>query len=271
MKFNMRFFILFFSLAWCGCPITFAQKAENEKAMAQVSIIAIGPVPSRRFSNPSGGAPRMLPPLQGQRPPANLLYKSDGSSGGEIGYRSVHLPYNRATPFIKIPVGKEMVFYVRDGKDEVREYFKIPAFTPGSQHLIVLSSVDTNQHKAPWSLVPKVSCIAVNTPELFNKQLYFLNFSSHQVTFRVAAKSYILNQSGGHALAIDRRKKLHPVHASYGDHRVLFSTAIRQPPKDSLHLILFYNANARTNSGHLVGTYRTVIQLSNKEPKSQPN
>jgi len=268
---------VFFVFLLCGSCISVRAQDESQeglsKASAYVSVIALGPIPQRRYQMPKklghSGSPEsgsgkhavFLPPLRGAVPPIALYFKSDHRLEDGSGWNRLRIGFNNATGIQQVPSELPIKLYRRaegDSKSYV-SYLVIPSLPAASQTLVFL--LPRSRSEKPWVKVPKLSLLNLGAKALRKKNLLVRNFSSEPVVFMIdAQKPRVLASGQRQSLKLTQNGRYHRIEAALATKESisLINTSVRVPD-DALTVIAFYNARPETNAGKSVGVFRTTV------------
>lgn len=272
----------------CGTPVVAQDRSDDSKKKkllegeaAHISLIALGPVPQRRYktsgksnSDDRGDvAPRslnlnsipvLLPTLVDSVPPPALYYKlskaTNGSSWGRM-----RVGFNASTSVTKVHAGESMCLNIKDASqpDGYRAYLNLAPLKPWTQSVIFL--VSSHQGKTPWKKTPHMSVLDMHSKALLGKSVLVENFSNKPVVFSLDNMDPIRLKVGEKKTyeVVHKKGRLHRITATYHSTRVLIFKSALRVPDGTLSIFAFYNANPKTNGGKKVGVVRVVInQLS---------
>jgi hypothetical protein len=287
---------LLFLMLMCSLQVG-AQEVASEKkvskdgpvASAYISVVALGPIPSRRYKMPgekvlksiskrqedekssASGVPKMdshagqhavlLPHLLGTVPPPALYFKPQNPLPGHSRWERLRVGFNNATGIKRVTSEKQIKLYLRgqEGGDSYDGYMDLEALPPATQSLIFL--FPNGKGKRPWKKSPKVKVLHVSSKLLKNKNVLLQNYSSKNVTFILGDKKLnTLKPAQKKSLKLSGTKEYHRLAAieSSKKKEYLVNTSIRASQK-ALTVIVFYDANPKTNAGRSVGVFRTTV------------
>jgi len=284
------FFIWLHCVGWLNAQPQNELQEEPSRASAYVSVMALGPIPQRRYHMPkrpsgpgssesgSGKHAVLLPPLRGAVPPAALYFKPDHELDESSGWSRLRIGFNNATGIQKVPSELPIKLYRRaegDSKSYV-SYLVIPSLPAASQTLVLL--LPRTRSEKPWAKAPKLSVLNLGAKALRKKNLLVRNFSSEPVMFVVdAQKLRVLAPGQRRSLELTQNGGRHRIEAVLASRNKvsLINTSVRVPD-DALSVVAFYNARPETNAGKSVGVFRTTVsklsvaELEKTEAKNKP-
>jgi hypothetical protein len=263
-------------------------------AAAHLSVVALGPIPTRRYKMPddddlediesegdsesggdggnkskknrpaadsgAGGIPLLLPPLAGAVPPSTLFYKLPKAAKGGNPWARMRVGFNNATSVSKVHAGVPLdLHYIdRDKNSGYRSYLKLPPLEPWSQVVVFLTP--SKDGKTPWKTEPTISVLNLRSQALRDKNVLVRNFSSEPVAFVIDDNAPVTLKSGQRrSFNIARKAGFHRVAAIKVNGKVrLLNTSVRVPA-NTLNLFAFYNAEPQTNGGKNIGAFRTTL------------
>lgn len=251
------------------------------KPLTEISVVALGPKPGRKFKHNEGGeGPIMLLAKPGEVPPAQLYYR--GASSGDkktkgkktkdkkSNWKSFSLSFNNPSAMRSVPPGKDLVLYRKLPKDGGYErYVTIPAGAEGSRRVFFL--LTSTKGPTPWAKPPLVRKITLEASGTKGKQFILKNLSRFNVLH--AFEKSVVSVAPMKTISYKRAKtgQLYRLAAQYGTQKkVIYNTAVRLNGDGHIQLYALYDANPRTNSGRSVGVFRTMIPARAKVPPSAP-
>lgn len=257
-------------------PAQGKERAKPER-VAEVSIVALGPKPPRRYKQVKGSdAPAMLLARAGEVPPSRLYYKVKQAKekktkgrklrrieAGEekVKWRSFNISFNNPSGMKAVPSDQELVLYLKKrGAAEYEKYVTIPAAKAGTRQVVFLLPSTTG--KWLWRDPPLVRSISLDSKVLRGKQFILKNFSRFPVMH--AFDKSVTEVSPMEMISYKRVKagELYRLAACYGTQKkILYNTAVRMDGEGHIHLFALYDATPGTNSGRSVGVFRTMISV----------
>lgn len=247
---------------WAGAQTPSPKPSEKKaaKPVAEVSVVALGPKPTRRYKHVEGGeAPVMLLAKPGETPPPQLFYKGKEKGDKKTRWLTFNVPFNNPSAMRAIPPGKELTLFRRlPGDDNYQRYVTLPAGAVGSRRIFFLTPAKTGP--TPWDTPPRVRTISLGSESLKGKQFILKNLSRFTVLH--AFEDNVVSVAPMKTISYTRPKtgQLYRLAARYGTHKkVIYNTAVRLNGDGHIQLYALYDANPRTNSGRSVGVFRTMI------------
>lgn len=266
-------------------------------AAAHMSVVALGPIPTRRYKMPDdddledieseadgesgddrgdggdkdeksrpardsggGGIPILLPPLAGAVPPPALFYKLPKVSKGGNPWARMRVGFNNATSVSRVHAGVPLDLHYRDRdrSSGYRSYLKLPALEPWSQVVVFLTP--SKDGETPWKNDPHMSVLNLRSQALRDKNVLVRNFSNEAVAFVIDDNAPVTLKSGQRrSFKIERKAGFHRVAAIKLNGKVpVLKTSVRVPA-NTLNVFAFYNAEPQTNGGKNVGAFRTTL------------
>ena len=231
-----------------------------EKPKTEVSIVALGPKPSRKYKHVEGGeAPVMLLAKPGETPPPRLYYKGKSEGDKKTSWKAFNVPFNNPSAMRAIAPEKELnLFQKLPGEDNYARYVTIPAGVEGSRRIFFLSPATTGPK--PWATPPRIRMITLNSESMQGKQFILKNLSRFTVLH--AFEDSVVSVAPMKTISYKRAKpgQLYRLAARYGTQKkIIYNTAVRLNGDGHIQLYALYDANPKTNSGRSVGVFRTMI------------
>lgn len=256
---------------------------------AYVSVVALGPVPQRKYKMPdeddlekiageaggdgrperkggkgdagAGAIPILLPPVSGSTPPGALYYKSPKPPAEGSPWARLRVGFNNATSITPVPAGITLQLHKsdRDKNSGYQQYMTIPALLPASQVIVFLSPRGSGSR--PWRKEPKISALNIRSQALRNKNVLVRNFSSKSVAVKLAGGEPSVLKAGQRKsfnVVVPKGKFTQVAAIIASSRKPLINTVIRVP-KRSLTVMAFYDADPITNGGKNVGVFRTTV------------
>ena len=262
--------VLLFVLAQALTIVTAICQEQGEKVnepkdlipKAQIMVIALGPVPARKYSNNNKrGDAAMLLPAIGEVPPSQLYYKAEDTySTAPSKWRPFRIAFNNNSVMCDIRAGRDFLLY-RKLASRYELYVVIPAGGVGTKRVVLLTSASLSSNPAtPWNEKPKLTIVAMESASLRDKQFAIKNLSKIDVLHAFDQK--VANVRPGQLIAYRRNRKgvLYHLAARYGSERkMIYNMAVHFERDSTLHLYVLYDAIPATNAGRLVGVFRMVL------------
>ncbi|BDS05983.1 hypothetical protein NT6N_10230 [Oceaniferula spumae] len=278
-------------------------EAEKEEKLsnlsAYISVVALGPVPQRKYKMPdekdlekiagedgdgrpdrkgqakpdagAGAIPILLPTVSGAIPPAALYYKSPKPKEGNPWAR-LRVGYNNATSITPVPAGITLKLHQLDREEnsEYKTYMTVPPMVPATQVILFLTPDGTGSR--PWMKTPKISTLNIRSEALRDKNIIVRNFSSKAVTVKIASgEPEVLNGGQRKSFNVEQKGSFTQIAAMIATSRQpLINTVVRLPAK-TLTVLAFYDADPVTNGGKSVGVFRTTVSKLPPEVLNKPN
>lgn len=245
-----------------------AQESAKEKEVlpAKLSIIAIGPKPSRSF----GDSGALLPAKRGEIPPRRLHFEAkedakavakkedEDKDGDKAVLSSINVTFNNPSHFIEVPPGRTLALQRRE-ESEYSDYITLKPLEPGSMTLVLLRPSGKGDKR--WVPEPYKSIIDLQGSALRNKKLAILNLSRRAVKSIFHDDKKMIPAGGFQAYDSIEGLELHRMAAAYGrEDRIIFNTALRLNKSNRLLFYVLYDANPNTNDGRTVGLFRTSVE-----------
>ncbi len=258
------------------------KKEKLEPPKAHVTVIALGAIAKRRFhipekikKNKAGkeiaekGTPILIPPLEGESPPATLYYREKND---DKEYAKIRIGFNNPASINELKANKQYRLYRRNEKSgsDYNQYITLPMMAENSQALLFLTQ--KSKRTSRWLNKPITNSINLNSKKLKNARLFMKNISSERVYLRIGdADQVVLKPNEGYVFKGEETQNMIKVLAGKGRSGkvLLIRTGIRIPP-ENLTTFAFYNADPATNSGKSVGVCRVVttrLKFSKPEKK----
>lgn len=240
--------------------------AEQELSLqTKIMIVALGPVPPRRYSvGKNRGDAAMLLPQVGEVPPSKLYYKglvdNAKNSKAEETWRPFQIAFNNTTAMRSIKAGGEFVLY-RKVADGYEPYVTVPTGEVGMRRVVFLSpsSLLKNENR-PWMDRPQVTVISPDAGRLKDKHFVIKNLS--RMTVLHAFGDTVANVDPGQLIGYRRNRQgvLYHLAARYGKQRkIIYNMAVKLGKGSGIHLYALYDAIPDTNAGRAVGVFRMVL------------
>lgn len=233
---------------------------EGMKPRTEMTIIALGAQPPRRYMDqPSGDGPVMMLAQPGKIPPATLYYQEKSASDEVAEWQSWSVALNSVSALKRISAGKVLTLYQKlPDFGGYQKYVSLPAADEGSRRVVFLTASSSGPR--PWMQPPWVNIISLTSKNLLGKQLILKNLSRFTV----------LHAFGGEVASVAPMKtisykrahagELYRIAAQYGRRqKIIYNTAVRLDGRGHTHIFALYNANPGTNSGRSVGVFRAII------------
>jgi len=280
-----------------------AQESKKEEKLsnlsAYVSVVALGPVPQRKYKMPdakdlekiagaggddrperkgqgkadsgAGEIPILLPPVSGSTPPSALYYKSPKPPSGGNPWSRFRVGYNNATSISPVPAGITLELHKldRDNNSGYKSYMTIPPMVPASQVIIFLTPGDTGTR--PWRKDPRISALNIRSQALLDKNFIVRNFSSKAVALKLAGgEAEVINAGERKIYNVEQQGKYTQVAAIIASSRKPLINTVVRVPKKTLTVLAFYDADPVTNGGKSVGVFRTTVSKLPPEVLNKP-
>ena len=262
-----------FFCCWTGAQPELGGKGgeKTEKPKTEISIVALGPKPTRKYKQAGGGeGPVMLLAKPGETPPPRLYYKESRKGEKKMEWRTLNVSYNNPSAMRSITPGKALALFRKlPGDGGYERYVTIPASEEGSRRVFFLTPSAAGP--TPWNKLPKTHTITVNSKSLKGKQFILKNLSRFTVLH--AFEDNVVSVEPMKMISYKRAKtgQLYRLAARYGTQKkIIYNTAVRLNGEGHVQLYVLYNANPRSNSGRSVGVFRTVISAPPK-PEAMTN
>ena len=248
-----------------GMAISSAQSKDDEKdhdPEAKLAIIALGPMPPRRYSaDTKRGDAVMLLPLGGEVPPSKLYYQAGDNTPEVSGkWRALSVAFNSTAVMKTIKSGVGITLYTKHSK-HYEPYATIPALDLGMRYVVFLTPSPGGDHnRSLWVRRPRVTIVSPDSGSLRDKQFMIKNLSAEKVMH--AFGESVCSIDPGDLLAFRRSQSgvLYRLAARYGKKRhVLYNMAVRIDESSGAHLYALYDASEETNAGRSVGVFRMVV------------
>lgn len=231
----------------------------------KVMVVALGPVPPRRYSEgKSRRDAAMLLPQVGEVPPSKLYYqglKDDVKNPKAVEtWKPFQIAFNNTTAMRSIKAGEEFVLY-RKLADGYEPYVTVPAGEVGMRRVVFLtpSSLSRNKNR-PWMDKPHVTVISPDAGRLKDKHFVIKNLS--RMTVLHAFGDTVANVDPGQLIGYRRNRQgvLYHLAARYGKQRkIIYNMAVKLGKGSGIHLYALYDAMPDTNAGRAVGVFRMVL------------
>ncbi|MFK7911170.1 MAG: hypothetical protein AB8F34_11320 [Akkermansiaceae bacterium] len=245
----------------------------TEKPKTEISIVALGPKPTRKYKNVEGGeAPIMLLAKPGETPPPRLYYKGKEKGDKKTRWLTFNVPFNNPSAMREVAPGKALdLFRKTGGGEEARyeRYVTIPAGEEGSRRIFFLSPAAKGP--TPWDTPPRIRTISISAESMKGKQFILKNLSRFTVLH--AFGDNVVSVEPMKTISYKRAKtgQLYRLAARYGTQKkIIYNTAVRLNGDGHIQLYALYDANPRTNSSRSVGVFRTMIPAPQKPLPAQP-
>jgi len=265
-----------------------AKEKKAEAPKAHVTVIALGPIAKKRYHIPKTrkkneggeveegaeaileeGLPELLPPKEGESPPAALYFKTRKNAKD---YDRIRIGFNNPASINKLKPNKQHRLYRRNEESgaDYKDYLTIPALAEHSQTLLFLTQESKRSNR--WLNKPVLNAINLNTKALKKARLHMKNLSSERVYLRIGnSEPTVLMPGASYIYKGENNQSMLRVIAGKGrgGNIPLIRTGIRVPA-GNLTTFAFYNADPATNSGKTVGVCRVVttrLKLPQPEQK----
>jgi len=246
-----------------GCSLHAApQQAESkEKPAIQIAIVALGPLPPRRYRQSKGGDSVMLLPKPGEIPPMSLYYKGKKSTEKKTAWQSLRIAFNSSSRMQAFPAEQSLTLYLKKkGEvDSYKKYLTIPAGKEGSRMVVFL--IPAGKGLELWEKEPLIESISLDVPSLRGKQFILKNLSSF--TVQHAFEKTVTSVPPMKTISYEKGPKkgeLYRLAARYGrEKKIIYNTAVKLDTDGNIQLFALYNASPKTNSGRSVGVFRMMI------------
>ncbi|MBT8043866.1 MAG: hypothetical protein KJO79_02850 [Verrucomicrobiae bacterium] len=267
---------------------------------AHMSIVALGPIPSRRYKMPDGsdlediesgasdtvkpdtkedsgkarkggagiegsgnsGAadiPLLLDPVEGTIPPPALFYETPKAKNRNSWSR-LRVGFNNATAVGPVPAGIPLALYStnRKARTNYKKFLTLSPLKPATQVILFLTPQGTA--KRPWSKPPQVSVLNIRSMELADKNVLVRNFADYPVAFKLNDNDpVVLAPKQRKSFTLDKKHSFNRVLAmDVSTRKPIIKTGVRLR-NNTLNILAFYNANAKTNGGKKIGVFHTAV------------
>ena len=272
-------------------------RGEHSSLCAYFSIVALGPVPARRYRIASSSLankhsaetsradtqksfpPVLLPPADGEIPPPCLYYPKKVMIHGkkkQIRWSRINLGFNQFVGVVRVPAGKSMALSRKRkaGRKFVYEnYLRLPALALGSQSLVFLSPRGSAYYSggkvcSRWMDSPKVSVLDLTSSPMLHKSGVIRNFSHQTICYYWRGEQVkVLAPGQRRSFSISENKKNNRItvfiKTSAGQRFVLMEADVERDTK-SFSVIAAYDAHPKSNAGNPVGIFFSKIGLVRK-------
>lgn len=234
----------------------------NHTAETTLSIVALGPMPPRRYSEGAKrGDAAMLLPMEDEVPPNQLYYQAEGNASEALSkWLAFPVAFNNASACMVTKGGVEITLHRKHAND-YKPYVTIPALKAGMRHVVFLTPRSGGRDgRSVWMERPQVTVISPDAAGLLGKQFIIKNLSDRKVLH--AFGDSVRSIDPGDLLAYRRSQSgvLYRLAARYGDKRhILYNMAVRIDEGSGTHLYALYDARAETNAGRSVGVFRMLL------------
>ncbi len=242
-------------------------KAEPKKPEAKVSVVALGPKPTRKYRHVEGGeAPVMLLAKPGETPPPRLYYKGKPDGDQKTRWLTFNVPFNNPSVLRPIPPDKPLVLFRKIGAGDdakYQRYVTIPAGAVNSRRIFFLTPSVTGP--TPWDKPPKVRTISLDQKSLIGKQFVLKNLSRFTVLHAFGDNVVSVAPTKIISYKSVKTGELYRLAAQYGTRKkIIYNTAVRLDGNGHVQLYVLYDTNPKTNSSRSVGVFRTMIPVREK-------
>jgi hypothetical protein len=255
------------------CCLTSAAEAQERRESnpaAEISIVALGPKPTRKYAQPEGGGDAvMLLAQPGETPPAQLFFRS-GNSGEKDGrWTSLNIPFNNPSTLRQMPADRELKLYRKlSGEDNYEPYVTLPAVPPMMRRIFLLMPGKYNS--SPWKESPKIRALTLENSDLIDKNFILANFSSY--TVQHAFQDEVESVAPEKIITYRQEEvgQLYRLAARYGkEQKIIYNTAVRLAQDGHIQLFVLYDGSPATNAGREVAVFRMVIPAREHEVVSE--
>jgi len=224
----------------------------------EVAIVALGPRPGRRYTEPQGGGdPIMLLAKPGETPPSRLYYR--GSENRKSKWTSINIAFNNPAALRRMPEDRELRLYQKlPGEDQYEPYVTLPAVPETMRRFFFLMPGENGE--TPWKANPRIKVLSLDNSNLVDKHFILANFSKHPVQH--AFENMVEVVAPDRTIAYQRNKvgEIYRLAARYGsEKKIIYNTAVRLSQEGHIQLFVLYDANPETNAGRDVGVFRMTI------------
>jgi hypothetical protein len=248
-----------------------AQEEEQEKnppkgRSAEIAIVALGPKPTRKYTQPEdGGEAIMLLAQPGETPPTQLYLRSGDDDGKDGRWTSLNIPFNNPSILRQMPSDRELKLYRKlPGDHHFEPYVTLPA-VPAMMRRVFLLMPGKND-STPWKETPKIKVLTLENSDLIDKNFILANFSSH--TVQHAFQDTVESVAPDKIITYRQEEvgQLYRLAARYGKERkIIYNTAVRLNQDGHIQLFVLYDGSPATNAGREVGVFRMVIPARERE------
>lgn len=284
------------AVLWGGCWLLFLLPASRclasvdgeakPSALAHITIIAVGPVPPRRYATKEESAEdaALLPPLQGAVPPAHLYYRvlaadsglepSDDKSSGEastegkkkrthkVRWQSFAVGFNRGSQRFTAPAGQPMNLFVKNqsanGGFTYEKYCQLPALKPGSERVVFLTAESSSVRS--WLGKINLSMLDVASQTLRSKGILLKNFSHRQVQCSVGQrKSVVLMPGRRRSYELNHQRRYYRIHAETKNRQTIINTSL-PVAEQTITLLVFYSTGVNHRVGKSIAAFRATVK-----------
>lgn len=257
------------------CCLTSAAEAQERRESnpaAEISIVALGPKPTRKYAQPEGGGDAvMLLAQPGETPPAQLFFRS-GNSGEKDGrWTSLNIPFNNPSALRPMPADRELKLYRKlSGKDNYEPYVTLPAVPPMMRRIFLL--MHSKNNSTPWKESPRIKMLTLENSDLVDKNFILANFSSHTVQHAFQDKAETVAPEKIITYRQEEVGQLYRLAARYGkEQKIIYNTAVRLAQDGHIQLFVLYDGSPATNAGREVAVFRMVIPAREREVVPEGN
>ncbi len=272
-------------------------RGEHSPLCAYFSIVALGPVPARRYRVASSSLPNkhseetsisepqksippvLLSPADGEVPPPCLYYAKKVMIHGknkQTRWSRINLGFNQFTGVVRVPADESIVLSRKrkEGSDYVYEnYLRLPALKSGSQSLVFLSPRGSEHHRGDkvcsrWMDSPKVSVLDLTSSPMLHKSGVMRNFSHQTIGYYWRGEQVEMLAPGQRrSFSIPENKRNNRIavfiKTRAGRRLVLMEADVERDTK-SFSVIATYDAHPKSNAGSPVGIFFSKIRLVRK-------
>lgn len=237
----------------------------------KVSIIALGPKPTRRYkvntqhsdslTASRGEQAILLEAPKYSTPPAQLFYNQDGN----IKWGQFDIGFNNQGVFRKISTLKTLrLFSIVPIEKDTKPALKLPPLEPNSNTLFFLTP--TGGRRSLWKNNPKLTAVPLTWSSTDGTRILLINTSKQVVNIRVGdGKKLSLKPSSQTRIELKvlaKRNKITLIAKGVNDSKIAIQESIKN--LDGItRVYAFYNAAPKTNGGRTLGTFRAVYEAPN--------
>lgn len=234
--------------------------------LAYISLIALAPAPSRRYQKPPPtedhppGSSTLSAHSPGSFPPSTLLIRSDANKESKKPCTRLRVGFNTSPGIQPVPANKTIRLNPTPDHHAGYHtpYLTLPKLKAATHSLVFLSRQEHGTTQ--WLKKPEVCVINMSTKQRVSKNMLICNFSNQSVSYRINQKIRNTLKPGKNTnLILPKGRRYHQIKASVtGAPSNLFDTSMRLT-KHTITVLVFYNANPRTNAGKSVGVFKTTV------------
>lgn len=242
-------------------PAQKAAKAPPVTGIAKASIVFLGPKPPKRYEKKDGKM-IMLAPSPGEIPPQTLFYQTIEKK--KTVWKSLTIPSNTRPLAFDLPAPTALALYKEPFKPSIDKapapFLKFPSVEPGGQYFLVI--LPREQGANAWSKAPFTAAIDLKSKEYARADCLLINYSGKDLQTLFGTKEKTIPTGEKIIYRRVAKGKNIRVASKYEGRKMWIFNRSLKASKEKISLIIFYDANPKTNAGRDVGALFTEIDRS---------